>query len=355
MKEYMTKYRLFVSDIRSNEVNNIIGGHFVTIARMYSELFAGVCKVSVAGGPVYNKYFKSEEVYRLPYNVSGTSLNDKWHSFLNARHLFRKAKGQIIVMQQSTDVTSHLAIALFYHGKSRLYMIRYGTVGINSIYKRLIYMLCRNKVDGIICPNDEVGRAYGRPYCVVPDYIYISDGDERKQKTYNEKEYDFCMIGRIAPEKGIIEAARKLRNTEYKVLIAGRPQNADIITDLHDICDDASNIDLRLEYVSDDDYIHYLNNSRYAILNYTDEYSVRSSGVVFDALFNGVPVVGRRCKALKFIEDLGLGLLFDDLSEVEPKEILRECYYSDCLKAIKEYKQRQRLYIDKLQKFILQD
>lgn len=42
----------------------------------------------------------------------------------------------------------------------------------------------------------------------------------------------------------------------------------------------------------------YLEASKYAILNYSGEYSNRSSGVVFDTLFNGVPVIGKKCQYL---------------------------------------------------------
>lgn len=347
----MTINKLFISDIRSHTVNNIISGHFVAVAHMYRELFEGVCKVIIAGGPIYNRYFKLEELCKLPYNVCGTSPKDKWHSFLNARRLFQEATGQIIVMQQGTDVTSHLAISLFYHGKSQLYIIRYNTSCINSLIKRVIYALCCRKIDGVICPNDEVGQAFGRPYCVVPDYLYIEKAQVH-QLTYESKKYDFCMVGRMCREKGMLEAAQHLRNKNCSVLIAGRPEDKQMAQQMAEICHNTKNITLILDYISDEDYTRYLNESRYCILNYTGEYSIRSSGVVFDTLFAGVPVIGRRCKALQFIEEKGLGLIVENISSFEIDIVQNADFHSKCLINIEEYRKTHQQYIKKLSHFL---
>lgn len=348
--EYKTVY---IADLRSNNNAGKSTGHFLPVAAMYQKLFAGKCNVKVAGGPVYLTRFRSDEMCLLPYDVSSTSIRDKWHTMKNAIKLFGEAKGQTIVVQQGTVVTAMIAIALFYRNTSRLYMIQYSDEGVRTVFRRLIYRFAKRKIDGIICPNRIVGEAYERPYLVVPDYIYTGEHIQQSVKAYNDKTYDFCMIGRISPEKGVVNVARLLRNTKYKVLIAGKTQNEDQAKTLHEICDDSLNIVLRLEYVSDTDYLNYLNDSRYAILNYSGEYSKRSSGVVYDTIFNGVPVIGCRCSALQFIENMGLGMLFDDIMQFNPEMVLDEAFHKKCLNDIAKYKKSHDQYKKELLEFVM--
>lgn len=347
--------KLYIADIRSNcTYNGISTGHFVPVAKMYQQLFAKDAEVVISGGPVYQQYFKEEELLVLPNNVSGDSFKHKLQTFQNARKLFKEAKGQTIVLQQSSDVTSHIALALFYHGGSNLYMIRYSNAGIASRFKRFIYSLCKHKVDGIICPNKEVGKAYGRPYCVVPDYIYT--GNVSNVETHKEKKYDFCMVGRIAEEKGIVEVAQKLAGTKYKVIIAGKTQTEELADRLHRACDGAENIDLRIGYVSDEDYHDILASSKYTILNYQGEYSRRSSGVVFDTLFAGVPVIGQRCTALQFIEDYKVGYVYDSLAELSTEtldSLLTDTAVVEYRCNIETYRETHKKHKENLIKFIL--
>lgn len=348
--------KLYIADIRSNcTYNGISTGHFVPVAKMYQQLFAKDADVVVVGGPVYQKYFNDEELLVLPNNVSGDSFKHKLQTFQNARKLFKETKGKTVVLQQSTDVTTHIALALFYHGGSKVYMIRYSKAGVSTLFKRFIYSLCKHKVDGIICPNDEVGKAYGRPYCVVPDYIYTSSDDDKCNESHTEKVYDFCMVGRIAEEKGIVEVAEKLANTKYKVVIAGKTQTDELQARLRKACQGASNIDLRIGYVSEEEYLDILSKSKYTFLNYQGEYSRRSSGVVFDTLFAGVPVIGQRCAALQFIEDFDVGYVYDSLQEVHIANLdalMNEGVLSKLKNNINKYRYTHKGYKDKLIRFV---
>ncbi|MDO4931777.1 MAG: hypothetical protein Q4E63_03865 [Prevotellaceae bacterium] len=347
----MTKL-LVISDIRSNSVNGVSTGHYVPVARMYAKLFAGIVNVKVAGGTVYANYFSDTELLSLPYSVSHTSLLGRLNILKNCRALFGYNKGNIIVMQHSAVVTALIGIFLFYHGNSNLYMILYNNEAKRSFISRCFFGLVKTKISGIICPNDDIGRLYNLPYCVVPDYIYVGDSNKQPLLAFEDKTYDFCIVGRIAPGKGVVECARKLVGSHYKILIAGKPENEILENALYEVCRKADNITLRFGYVSDEDYSSYLSQSRYTILNYQGEYSKRSSGVVYDTIFAGVPVIGCRCSALQFVEDEHIGYLYDSLDDFDVSKVMKCERYNDYLKAIDLYRAKHKEYRIKLEQFL---
>ena len=119
------------------------------------------------------------------------------------------------------------------------------------------------------------------------------------------------------------EVVRYFANTPYKVIIAGRPTSKELEDEVVAASKDVKNVTTILDFVSEEDFRKYLRESRYAILNYQGEYSNRSSGVVYDNIFSGVPVIGKRCKALNFIGKYGIGYLYDSIKDFAPQEVLR--------------------------------
>ena len=343
---------VIIADIRTHALLGWVSGHFIPLAKNYVEIFKDACDVKVAGGPAYLQSFKKEIMVSLPYNVNGTSLRDKLHTFVNCWVLFRKGCGKSIILQQSSVATAYLALVMLYHRRSRIFIIQYSKTGIDSQLKRLLYGLAKKNIDGIICPNDEVGKAYGRPYIVVPDYIYTGDLNI-STIPFSDKIYDFCFVGRLSPEKGVVEAIKFLLDKPYKILIAGKPQTEELKNEILHVCDGASNVELHLGYLEEEDYYCYIHRSRYSVLNYTSEYSVRSSGVVYDMLFNGTPVIGRRCSALNFIDEQTLGVIYDNLGDVNPIKLMNVNYYQELQQNIVEYRKSHLHYKEKLQKFIL--
>lgn len=357
-----TQNDIIIADLRSNcSYKGISTGHYIPVAKMYLELFKKECNVFVAGGPVYENSFSTDCFIKLPFNVSGDSFYHKLKLFCNSICLFTKAKGRTIILQQSSDVTTHLALALFYWGGSRLFMIRYSCHGIDSVLKRFIYTLCRYKIDGIICPDQRVADAYQRPHVFVPDYIYVPKANAISSSPFSDKKYDFCMVGRISEEKGIVEIAEILAKRKYKTIIAGKPQTQELADKLCQICQNSFNIELVLDYISDEQYHQYLNDSKYTILNYKGEYSERSSGVVFDTLFAGAPVIGCRCKALQFIETSNVGYIYESADMLFASSndgscicdlLFEETQYVLYLENIRKYRDTHIDYAMKLIEFI---
>lgn len=344
--------KLIIADIHSNNVNGICSGHYIPLAKMYCQLFRGKADIRVASGPIYQKDFRAEEMIALPYDMvwNKSYIMNRTKAMLNAYKLFHSNSNCTIVLQDGKPMTNHLGIALFHWRKNKLFLIKYTKNGIQSLIGKLIWKMVKSRVDGVICPNEEIGKAFNRPYCVIPDYIYSGDDNPCPIK-YNDKTWDFCMVGRINKDKGVVEIAKKLANTNYKVLIAGKAE-ADCEEKLKTICKNHANITLRLGYISENEYKNYIQESRYCILNYQGEYSKRSSGVVYDTIFNGVPVIGNRCQALEFIEEYQLGCILGSIDSNKLSRMLDSEIYVQYLRNIYQYRQQHKQHLQKLSTFI---
>lgn len=170
--------------------------------------------------------------------------------------------------------------------------------------------------------------------------------------SFDRKKYDFVTIGRLAKEKGILEISEVFSHTNHSLLVAGIADESFDIDELLDIVSCNDNINLLLEYLSEDDFTSCINQSRYCILNYQGVYSERSSGIALDALFSGIPVVGHRCRALQFIEDYGMGFLYDDAEKFDFSSILTKSVWEKCVSAIDVYKQEFEKHKQNLLDFV---
>ncbi len=349
----MSKKRLFIADLRSHSDKGKTVGHWAFVAKMYRKIFGDLYDVKVAGGPAYRNHFTEEELCELPHNVSNTTIRDRWHVMKNAIKLFKEAEGGIIVLQQAAVQTYFIALALFYRRKSRLYLIQYSVESLKSRLGRFLYRLIRHKVDGILCSSEVVGKRFGRPYLVTPDYIYLKEEKSPLTK-YEDKKYDFCVLGRISPEKGVPEVVGRFKNEQCNILIAGNPQTKELGDEIRCLCEGRSNIHLDLGFLDAGTYENYLKDSRYCILNYGGPYvdSARSSGVVFDMLFHDVPVIGTRCGALEFVERHQMGRLYTDLSAFHIEDVLDESTYEGFRKNIAKYKDHHKIYLRQLRAFV---
>ena len=255
-------------------------------------------------------------------------------------------------MQHSAVFTFFLGIILFAQKRNNIYVITYDTDAISNIVKKIVYFFAKKKIKGFILSNEKVGKAYECPYCLVPDYIFAGKEIPKDVIPYEKKKYDFITIGTIWPDKGVVEVAKRFAGTQYKILIAGKPCNENIADTLKNICKNAANIDLKLGFVKDEDYQKYMSNTRFCILNYQGVYAERSSGVVLDILFAGVPVIGHRTFAMKFIEDEQVGFLFDDIEKLDPISFLSNDAYEKFRENIANYLKNQIEYRNDVLKFL---
>lgn len=342
--------RILLADIASHNCESKSIGHYYSVASNYMNLMSCV----IAGGPIYLHRFDKKNTYLLPYDTKAEEnvFKKKVKQLLNCYTLFKNTEGDTVILQHAALATAIIGIVLFKKKHTKLFLITYNDEGYNTVFKRFWYRLAKRKIEGVICPYENLGKNYDVPCCVVPDYIYSGNDNKMQYRDYEDKSYDFCVVGRLAYEKGVVEVAKKFANTNYRVLIAGRPQTQDIADELFAICDGTKNIILKLEYIADEEYYNYIQTSRYCILNYKGDYSERSSGVVLDILFNGTPVIGKKCKALGFVEENGVGYLFDDIISFNFSTLLNRTCYKKYEENINAYKKIQRQCGNKLKKFI---
>lgn len=345
--------KLIIADVKSYNNNGKSTGHYFAVAQNYLDLYKDCCEVKVAGGSIFKTHFKPKDIFLLPYDYipSMNWLKNKFRVLMNCRYLFRHVTADdVIVMQHSGASTTLIGIALFATKKNNINLIQYDTDALSSLSKRIIFKLAKHRIKSILCPNQNIADAYGLPSCIVTDYIYPKDG-YKNSILFEKKKYDIAIVGSICPDKGVIEAARTLVKTNYRVIIAGKA-NKQLADELHKICDRSENIELNIGFIKNEDYYEYIRNARFCVLNYHGVYEYRSSGVVLDILFNGTPIIGHKCKALNFISTSNVGYLFDNINNVNFDDIIKKEMYENYQKGIETYLNTQKKYKQNIVNFL---
>ena len=345
--------RLLIADVKSYNNNGKSTGHYFSVAQNYLDIYSNYCEVKVSGGPIFKTQFNEKDIFLLPYDFkpSDNKLKNKWHVLRNCKYLFNNTSyNDIIVIQQSGLTSAILGIALFAKKRRDIYIIAYDTDAVISPIKKLIFKFAKHKIKGLLCPHEHVAKAYGLPNCITTDYIYV-EKLINSTASFDNKKYDIAIIGSISHDKGVIEAAKALVKTNRKVLIAGKA-NKQLTDSLHEICDNAKNIELHIGFISDENYYKYIREARFCLLNYKGVYEDRSSGVALDIIFNGTPILGHRCIALNFIQKENVGLLFDDINKVDFEDIINKERYENYQKGIKKYLDSQKKYKQSVVNFL---
>lgn len=356
MDLYRRMKRVIIADIDSRlSKKGLMGGHGLAVASMYSNIFEKVCDVKIAGGQGYAKHFKNYVPLPSDARTGGNFIINKIRNLCNLYSLFRNNADSTIILQSCAVLTAYIGIFLFKKKRTKLFMIQYESRTIRSPFQKLLYACIKKHVNGIICSIESVGNAFGRPYCLVPDYIYTGTFSHEEPIPYTQKTYDFCMVGLIFPGKGTEEAAEKLAGKPYQVLIAGAPYTEEVRLHLEKVAASCRNIHLCMGYQSDEAYHQHITRSRYCLMNYTDTYSERSSGVVLDALFRGVPVIARRCAAVRMVDEFNMGTLYEDLDMVSLDSQFSETQYEEYLRNIARYKEAHKAYEEALIRFVLNE
>lgn len=344
--------RIIIADVKSYNDKGQSRGHYFSVAQNYLDLYEKSYCIKIAGGPIFKAKFKNKCI-ELPYDcISGENIIiNKLRHLINCKYLFSNTSSDdAIIIQHSGIVTTFMGIALFAKKKNNIFIIQYDIEALSSTLKRFIYYIAKNKIKGIICPTLQIANAYKLPYCITTDYIYPK-GNHINSTNYEDKIYDIAIVGSIHPDKGVIEAAKALSNTNLKVIIAGKGDKS--LTDkIEQICQTCPNIELHFDYIDNENYFKYIQNSRFCILNYSGVYANRSSGVVLDIIFNGTPIIGHRCKALEFIESENIGYLYNQINAIDWKSIINEDKFGIYSTNIKRFLCKQKEFKSKIIDFI---
>lgn len=351
MGENIKMREILIADVKSVNVCGKSPGHYFSVANNYIDIFRNSgFNIRVAGGPIYKGIFP--EVETLPYDTykGENVVKSKAKIIYNMRFLFKK--NSVIILQSNAVATAYLGIALFASKKNPVYMIQYDTLGLDSLIKRCLYRLAYPKIAGMICTSETIGRAYKKPYCVVPDYIYTKDANLDERNTY---QYDICMVGLICEDKGVLEAVEVLANTDYKVFVGGKVSNAALKKRIEDAAQNHGNITMKLGYLSDDEFRTAIASSKYCLLNYSNAYSEHSSGVVYDVLFSGTPIIARKCEFLNFIDEWEVGYVYTDISQFDFAKAMLDSSIKTARRNIIPYLESHKAFAESLCAFVVGD
>lgn len=346
----MRKKRLIIADINSRETNGKLEGHCVAVAENYLTNFGELYDVLIAGGSIYKEYFPDNH-FELPYTiVKNNSIVSKLKVFLNGIALLSRAKDSVIVFQQSAVTIALFSIILsFARRNNEVYLIQYNTEYFGCKFKRKLFDLAKKKICGIICSDQEIGNKSGLRYCSVPDFIYTG----KKKLDDKKKDIDFGIYGYITAGKGVLEAVQELVKYPCSVKVAGKVGDQDIdIAQAEKIKEIKSDkFSCEFGYLSAEKYWEYMARTKYCVLNYQEVYANRGSGVILDCIYNGIPVVTKRREAVEYIQKYDMGIVYDDIRDVNFGEVLDDESYEQKKANIDRYLQNQHKYVQKLVSF----
>lgn len=339
---------ILIADVKSINIDGKSPGHYFSVAKNYFELFKKEgLNIKIVGGPVYKDSFP--EAVLLPYDTykNDNVFKSKIKIICNMKSLFKKKA--IIILQSNAVATAYLGIALFASKRNQVYMIQYDTLGIDSFVKRCLYRLAYSKIAGMICTSQAIGQAYKKTYCVVPDYIYTKNAILDERHIYK---YDICMVGIICEDKGVLEAVEFFSKTNYKVFVGGKVNSESLKMRIEKVAQNHENITMKLVYLSAIEFEEVIHSSKYCMLNYSDAYNEHSSGIVYDVLFSGTPILARKCKLLDFIGRWKVGYIYTSINEIDFDKIMSEPYIKNARRNIIEYLESHRLYAKILYDFV---
>ena len=345
--------RIIMADIGSVSYAGGPTGHCFAVAQNYLDMFKQHDEIVVAGGPIYQHKF-SANLLQLPYNhvIGESKLKEKWHELMNCCTLFKQVRSEdILIMQSIALVTAYMGIILFLHKPCRLFFIQYNTESISNPIKRILWKMVTSKVHGIITTFPSVALAYKKPYILIPDYVYTDD-QPTSFPSFDERKYDICMLGHIYRDKGVVEALRHLIGKGLKIVVAGKVGEPDLEPEIRDLVKEDKDIELYIGYLPDETYHAYLANSKYCMLNYRGSYNEHSSGVVYESLFHGTPVLATKTMSTKMINEYKLGISFDNVTELDTSRLFNSARYEECQLRISQYLLQQREIIIQLSQFV---
>lgn len=172
---------------------------------------------------------------------------------------------------------------------------------LELFFNKLLARLCDKLI--VHCPfaKKEVMGAYNvgsSAIAVIPHGNYIGSYENvitassaRERLKLDTNDLLFLYFGQIRPYKGVLEligAFKKLNTYQARLLIAGKPINDEIASDILDRCKDDGRIKVIFGFIPDNEVQVYMNAADIIVLPYRD---ILTSGAVISAMSFGKPVI----------------------------------------------------------------
>lgn len=328
--------KAIIADISSLSYEGKIYGHFVKAASLFKNVMDEEYNVIVAGSKEYRLNFTPDVLLELPFSrikEEKKSKRNKIKDFLgelrNTKYVLAK-NSDVLIFQSYSKLPIYLGLMIFPKKAKHIYMIEYQKTN----YSGAAYWLQHqglSKIDGVITSNEAVGEYFKTNYVIIPDYFYV----EPVKIQNMTPRYDFGIIGTVANDKMYEDVVSSLEGSSYTLIIAGKFMDKDRFKRITEMA--GKNITIIDKYLTDEEYKEILMNCRFIVLPYNPvKYSGKSSGVVLDALYNNKPVIVSRIDSFEFVEQYGVGEIYDNsFSEIVnfKSDDLKDKDYSSAISA----------------------
>lgn len=321
-------------------------GHFVHFLRDMKNVLEENFSVSIACSEEYQKCLSGNFI-TVPSNPSGDRLKGlsgviTWHikPLVTARRLLRLDVSAIIF--QATSLPGLLLAILSTRSKftkrKRIFLTVYKDEvsgrNLKDRIRGLLLKFAKRRVSGVITGIQEVADAYKVKTLVVPDYFCRTP--KSIAEAGNDFKYDIAQLGIINEGKNVEKIAGIFKDTDLKLVIAGRFDSRERYEAFRNSIRDYPNISLINKYLSEQEYQTILNESRFVVLPYETN-KLQSSGVYYEALLNLKPVLVSNAPFFKDVTEKGLGYKYDELSSSMMKLLRNEEDYYALQKNIYSY------------------
>lgn len=172
---------------------------------------------------------------------------------------------------------------------------------LELFFTKLLTRLCNRIIVHTPFAKNEVINTYGVEsslITVIPHGNYINyyenvidKAQARKQLQISIEDLVFLYFGRIKPYKGVpelINAFKKLNYSQVKLLIAGKPLNNEIASNIVEKCNGDRRIKAIFKLIPDNELQIYMNAADVVVLPYRD---ILTSGAVTLAMSFGKPII----------------------------------------------------------------
>jgi len=304
----------------SNKNNEPIG-HVLKYISEYSELIQDLFSFNLIIPKIYENKIQSENKIFLDYNCQNASgnlivkLKNLYFKLYNLKKIFTNAETNNLWFVNVEWL--FFVFLFFYPTKKNIFITMYRqnfSSGKNLFSKLKNFFLYKSqkKINGIIVTNPNI--SFNNNILYIPDYFYKKEYYGKYSNS--EKIEQVILLGRMNSDKEIEKTVKLFKDKSMKLKIIGSFEDSNLYQKLKKI--KTNNIEIKNDYLSEEEYYKLMGESKYIILPYKREiYANKTSGVLIEAMFlNTIPIAPNFL--LKHNKIPGIG--YDNLNEINKIE-----------------------------------
>lgn len=338
--------KLVIADIigKYDKITGQPFGHYLNFFEQYSELLGKDYEVIVTASHRYKEFLSNKTNFiplnfEIEYKLTRSKIRRLFNTTKQILNLVRvlSIKSDILLLQSPDSLLPLLPLAFFF-GKKKIYIVFYKDLlqdgsALKRKAKKFLFSLYRKKISGVISGIEKVAKSYKLPYIVLPDYLKLNTA--KNVKNSNMK-YDVAVLGINSRSKDLIDVVNSFRNTNYKVIIAGKFVDQSFFEEVKSLA--TENIQIVNEYIDRKKYQEILSNSRFIALPYKpDVYKLQSSGIFYEAIYNSKPVICSDTSFFKIVREKNLGFVYTKTIAESLKIINNKDYYKEITSNIEKF------------------